>query len=60
MLETSISFKAKGYRVATMTVLSRAKEFGFEFWFLGFDFEGEKKAPPISRQGLIVQNRLDC
>jgi hypothetical protein len=26
-----------------MTVLSRAKEFGFEFWFLGFDFEGEKK-----------------
>jgi len=39
MLETSISFKAKGYRVATMTVLSRAKEFGFEFWFLGFDFE---------------------
>jgi hypothetical protein len=44
MLETSISFKAKGYRVATMTVLSRAKEFGFEFWFLGFDFEGEKKA----------------
>lgn len=47
MLETSISPKSKGYGVATMTVLSRAKEFGFEFWFL----KDEKKAPPISRQG---------
>ncbi len=34
-----------------MTVLSRAKEFGFEFWFLK-----AKKKPPEG--GLSVQNGL--
>jgi hypothetical protein len=55
MLETSISQKelgefpkkVKGSRVATMTVPSRAREFGFDFEIL----RAKKKAPPISRQG---------
>lgn len=50
-----IPTQAKGYGVATMTVPSRAREFGFDFEILG-----EKKAPPIARQGLVIlENGLD-
>jgi len=42
--------KAKGYGVATMTVPKQS----LEVLVLTLDFEGEKKAPPISRRGLVV------
>jgi len=47
-------FLAKGYRVATMTVLSRAKEFGFEFWVL----KAKKKPPEGGYKTLATQELL--
>jgi hypothetical protein len=54
MLGTSISFKQRATALLQMTVLSRAKEFGFEFW----NFGRKKKPPEGGYKTLATQELL--